>query len=141
MNQQQIVQTIYNALDQALAGNTDEALEHLDRLGTRLDVNGMYGVCCALALAGSKALQRLYGQLPDDAVFAITELVPGGLQREPAEAFASRFLVAYANQDRATALALHETAVRAGREAYTGSVQALLATVAGVIRIATDDAA
>ncbi|MFF7991727.1 hypothetical protein ACFZDG_18280 [Kitasatospora xanthocidica] len=145
MTEDETVDLIQRAIGSAAHGDIDTAACALEALGEASDNNRMYGVCCAIATAGTHTLRLLYGsQAPNadnGAMWAATELAPGAFAADPAEAFAMRFLVAYSNGDTETCLALFETALRAGGEQYVGSVVALLAAVARLVRLALDEKA
>ena len=103
----------------------------------------MYGVCCALAEAGSHMLRKIYGdQAPktsEDGMFVFQELQPGALADDPARTFSMRFLTAWANGDTGTTDALFSAATRASSEEYVDSVCALFADVVGITRLALDE--
>ena len=131
---------IFDALAHAVAGNSEKAADALTDLGRNSDDHQMYGVCCAIAGAGEHMLRRLYGdQAPapgSDGMFVLGELVPGALAADPPEAFALRFLTAYANGDTDTCMALFNAALQSDGDQYVDSVCALLAHVAGLCRLA-----
>jgi hypothetical protein len=133
---------VFEALAHAVAGNADEAAQHLITIGTNSDNNRMYGVCCAIASAGEHMLCQIYGDRaprPENGgMWALQQLVPGSLDEDPPKAFAARFLVAYSNRDTKTALALFQTALEADCDQYVASIGALLATVAGISRLAIE---
>jgi hypothetical protein len=131
------VALIKDAIGYAVAGDADRAADALQRLGENSDNNRMYGVCCALAAAGSAAMKKLYGPA-DGHIFWLESLTDKPVEDDPAEAFAARFLVAYANGDTDTCLALYGAALRASGEEYVESVCALLSNVAGIARLVLD---
>ncbi|MFJ9448205.1 hypothetical protein ACIRRH_41275 [Kitasatospora sp. NPDC101235] len=145
MTEDETVTLIQQAIGSAVHGDVDTAARALETLGENSSNTRMYGVCCAIATAGARTLRLLYGsQAPttdNGAMWATTELAPGAFAADPAEAFAMRFLVAYSNGDTDTCLALFETALAAGGEQYVGSVVALLAAVARLVRLALDEKA
>ncbi|MFJ5070204.1 hypothetical protein ACIQC7_27725 [Kitasatospora sp. NPDC088556] len=145
MNDDKTVALIQQAIGSAAHGDADTAARALEALGQNSDNNRMYGVCCAIAAAGTHTLQLLYGsQAPtadNGAMWATTEFVPGAFAADPAEAFATRFLVAYSNGDTDTCLALFETALQAEGEQYVASVCALLTAVGQLVRLALDEKA
>jgi hypothetical protein len=102
----------------------------------------MYGVCCAIAEAGAFMLRKIYGDqaptTPDDGMWVLQPLVPDAVDRDPAKAFSMRFLIAYANGDRDTTLALFDAALASGGDQYVDSVSSLLADVAGITRLALE---
>jgi len=136
-------QLVMDTLAYAVAGDADRAATTLQEIGTQSDGNRMYGVCCARANAGTLALRRIYGNKAPNPTFgdmwAMEQLVPGALEEDPPKAFAMRFLVANANGQRDTTLALYDAAYRASDEEYVDSVSALLVTVAGIIRLAIEE--
>lgn len=131
---------IMDALAHAVAGQADQAATALQTIGSQTDGAQMYGVCCALAGAGVIALRRIYGdRAPKHGsgdMWVLEQLKPGALSDDPPKSFAIRFLVAYANGDTDTALALYDAAYEASDEQYIDSVCALLANVAGITRLA-----
>lgn len=134
---------VMDALANAIAGNADGAATVLETLGQQDDDGHlMYGVCCALASAGHFALKKIYGDRAprpgSGGMWAMEQLRPGALDDDPADTFSLRFLIAYANGDTDTCLALYETACRASDEQYVKSVIALLKNVAGITSLALD---
>ena len=142
MNEEETSQAVLDMLGLAVAGDTTGAATALQTLGVNSDTNLMYGVCCGLAEAGRLVLHQLYGNKAPrpgtNDMFVLQELVPGATDHDPPKAFALRFLTAWANSDRATTLALYNTALQASDEEYVSSVAALLADVAGLCRLALD---
>lgn len=140
MNQEETAQAVWDMLGLAVTGNISGAATMLQNVGMASDTSRMYGVCCALAEAGKQVLHQLYGNhaprpgTPD--MFILQELVPGATDEDPADAFALRFLTAWANDDRDTTFALYDAALNASDEEYVSSVGALLANVAGLCRLA-----
>jgi hypothetical protein len=133
-------QLIHDALAYAVAGDAEGAATRLEQLGTQSDNDQMYGVCCAIAEAGKQMIRRLFGDaMNEHSLVVLQEIEPGAGDRDPARAFAMRFLAAYANDDRDMTLALFDTALKAGGEQYVDSVCALLSEVAGLCRSALDD--
>lgn len=137
MTEEETAALVMQAIGYAIDGDGERATSVLDTIAESSDNNRMYGVCCAIAAAGAQVLRLLYGsQAPGPGdMWAFSELAPGSLG-DPAEAFATRFLVAYANGDTPTCLALYQAALKAGGIEYVDSVCALLANVAGLARLA-----
>ncbi|MFJ3170606.1 hypothetical protein ACIPJK_07450 [Streptomyces roseus] len=134
-----LTELVMDALASTIAKDADRAANKLIEIGSQCTDSEMYGVCCALAAAGQQALTKIYG--PDfnragGDMFALHELKPG--TTEPEEMFAMRFLVAYANDDKPTCMALYSAATKASDEDFVGSVSALLINVAGLSRLALD---
>lgn len=142
MDQKQTGDRVFEALAQAVAGNASEAATALMTIGQTSDNNRMYGVCCAIASAGTHALGLVYGdRAPKPGttdMYVLQELEPGAIEADPPKAFAVRFLTAYANGDTDTCLALFDAALRSSDDEYVSSVCALLADVAGIYRLALD---
>ncbi|MCX4601182.1 hypothetical protein OG402_11855 [Streptomyces anulatus] len=142
MNQSETGDLVFEAIAQAVAGNASEAATALMTIGQNADTNLMYGVCCAIASAGTHALELVYGdRAPKHGtsdMYVLQELEPGAIGADPPKAFAVRFLTAYANGDTDTCLALFEAALRSSDDEYVSSVCALLADVAGIYRLALD---
>ncbi|MFB6696344.1 hypothetical protein [Streptomyces rubiginosohelvolus] len=142
MDQKQTGDLVFEALAHAVDGNASEAATALMTIGQASDDNRMYGVCCAIASAGTHALGLVYGdRAPKPGttdMYVLQELEPGATEADPPKAFAVRFLTAYANGDTETCLALFEAALRSSDDEYVSSVCALLADVAGIYRLALD---
>ncbi|MBT2379006.1 hypothetical protein J7E90_17030 [Streptomyces sp. ISL-111] len=142
MDQQQTGDLVFEALAHAVDGNAAEAATALMTIGQASDNSVMYGVCCAIASAGTHALGLVYGdRAPKPGttdMYVLQELEPGAIEADPPKAFAVRFLTAYANGDTDTCLALFDAALRASDDEYVSSVCALLADVAGIYRLALD---
>ncbi|MER6191806.1 hypothetical protein [Streptomyces cyaneofuscatus] len=142
MDQQQTGDLVFEALAHAVDGNAAEAATALMTIGQASDNNRMYGVCCAIASAGTHALGLVYGdRAPKPGttdMYVLQELEPGAIEADPPKAFAVRFLTAYANGDTATCMALFDAALRSSDDEYVDSVCALLADVAGIYRLALD---
>ncbi len=142
MDQKQTGDLVFEALAQAVDGNAGEAATALMTIGQASDDNRMYGVCCAIASAGTHALALVYGdRAPKPGtsdMYVLQELEPGAIEADPPKAFAVRFLTAYANGDTDTCLALFDAALRSSDDEYVSSVCALLADVAGIYRLALD---
>lgn len=140
MNQEQTAEAVWDLLGHAVEGRGDEAAQALVHIGSSVDANRMYGVCCALAEAGTFALKKLFAPaaFAGPSMYGIHQLKHG---TDPAEMWGARFLVAYANGDRQMALALFEAALKASDEEYVVSVSQLVCTVAGVIITATGEGA
>lgn len=139
MDQKQTGDLVFEALAQAVAGNASEAATALMTIGQESDNNVMYGVCCAIASAGTHALGLVYGDqapTPETGMYVLQELKPGAMKADPPKAFAVRFLTAYANGDTATCMALFSAALHSDGDQYVDSVCALLADVAGIYRLA-----
>lgn len=134
---------VMEALAHAIAGDAHEAATAMLTLGQHGDGNLIYGVCCAIAAAGTHFLQRIYGdQAPQPEagdMWAMQELTPGALDDDPPKAFAMRFLVAYANGDTTTCMALYEAAYKASDDEYVDSVAALLGETAAIARLAMEE--
>ncbi|MEV8396322.1 hypothetical protein [Streptomyces niveus] len=133
---------LFETLAHAVAGNSEQAATGLQTLGSQSDDNQMYGVCFGLANVGTMMLNRIYGERapkPENGdMWALHQLKPGAFDADPPQAFASRFLVAHANGDTDTAMALFNAALASEGDQYVDSVCALLADVAGLCRLARD---
>lgn len=142
MDQKQTEDLIFDAIAHAVDGNASEAATALMTIGQNADNNLMYGVCCAIASAGTHALGLVYGdRAPKPGttdMYVLQELVPGTAETDPPKAFAMRFLTAYANGDTDTCMALFNAALRSSDDEFVDSVCALLADVAGIYRLALD---
>ncbi|MFJ9029771.1 hypothetical protein ACIRQP_14805 [Streptomyces sp. NPDC102274] len=143
MDHDQLYPLVMTTIGHALDGNSTAAASSLMEIGQAVDENAMYGVCCAFAEVGKAALKKSYGdQAPDlnrGDMWAMATLKPE--EARPADVFATRFIVAYANDDRDATLALFQSALDASDDEYVSSTAALLATAAGLARLALDQAA
>lgn len=139
MNQHRTVQLVQEAIAAAMVNDADGAATALQTLGENSTTNEMYGVCCAIAAAGKHALTLLYGKQAKGTQWAIEEIAPGSLKKDPAKTFSVRFLVAFASDDTSTCLALYQAAVKATDEEYVDSVLALLADTASILRLALEE--
>jgi hypothetical protein len=144
MDSHESVTLITEMIGHAIDGHADRAATLLQQIGVASDPSEMYGMCCAIAEVGKAALTKFYGdRAPDPArgdMWAMQELQPGAAVDDPAKGFSMRFLVAYANGDGASTVALYNTALGASDDEYVSSVAALLADVAGIARLALKDA-
>ncbi|MFG2826062.1 hypothetical protein ACGFWI_01040 [Streptomyces sp. NPDC048434] len=141
MNDDERCQLIYEALDRAVAKDAAGAADALSAVGENSDNHQMYGVCCGIAAMAVEVMTTQFGMKldPDNGDLMVIEpLFPNATFRGPAEAFSMRFIVAYANGDKDTALALYKSAGEAGPEQFTESVSSLLADTAGITRLALD---
>ncbi|MEU3203538.1 hypothetical protein ABZ702_06575 [Streptomyces cyaneofuscatus] len=141
MDQQQTGDLVFEALAHAVDGNAAEAATALMTIGQASNNSVMYGVCCAIASAGTRALGLIYGDqapTPETGMYVLQELKPGAMEADPPKAFAVRFLTAYANGDKPTCMALFNAALHSDGDQYVDSVCALLADVAGIYRLALD---
>ncbi|MFF0092773.1 hypothetical protein ACFYSF_22810 [Streptomyces canus] len=136
MTTREAAQLIHDALAAAMSGDVDRAAHCVATLGADSDANRMYGVCTAIAEAGHRALRLLYADKAPrpgtDDMWVIQQLVPGALDRNPAQAFATRFLIAHCNGDTASTKAQFEAALMAGPDVFVGGVCRLVIDVAGL---------
>ncbi|MFI2434731.1 hypothetical protein [Streptomyces sp. NPDC018693] len=139
MTSEEAAKLIHEALGAAITGDGERAADLVARLGTDSDAARMLGVCYAIADAGHKALQMMYGDAAPNPMrgdFWMIEQLEEGALDDPVQGFASRFFVAYCNGDRDTARAHWETALQAGPPVFIGGVCRLLIDVAGLCRAA-----
>jgi hypothetical protein len=132
------VSLIMRAIGQIIEQDGPAAADTLTEIGENSDGYQMFGVCCAMAEAAKHLLPKIFGPQPEDTFWVLESLVPGGLTDDPAKAFSVRFIVAWANGDRATAKALFDAAICASTEEYVDSVSALLIDVGGFARLALE---
>jgi len=130
-------QLSFRALAHATAGEGDQAASLLTTIATNADTHQMYGICCGFAEAGKLMLTRIFGdQAPGPGGMWVLEQIKPGALDDPAEAFAARFLVAYANGDKVMTLDMYQALLESDPDTYTDSVCTLLAEVAGICRTA-----
>lgn len=144
MNDDERVELIHRALACAVAKDAEGAADALSAVGENSDNWQMYGTCCAIAAMAVEVMTRHLGMAFDSNagdMMVIEPLIPDATFRSPAEAFSMRFIVAYANGDKDTTLALYKAAGEAGPQQFTDSVSSLLADTAGIARLALDQQA
>jgi len=138
VDQDDLYQLTMTTFNRAMDGDIDGSANALMEIGQTGDTANVYGACCAFAEIAKAALRKLYGGRAPDVgrgdMWALQQLQPG--PGDPAEAFAMRFIVAYANDDRPQAMALFQTTVKAGPDAHVSSVSQLLATAVSLSRTA-----
>lgn len=133
MTSEEATKAVWDMLGHAIEGRGDEAARALMAIGQDSDTARMYGVCCALAETGKEILHRLYPAMtwePNGSMWALHLIGPG--EGNPADVWAARFLVAWANKDTANTDALFTAALAGSDDEYGDSICALLVTVAGL---------
>ncbi|ONK09495.1 hypothetical protein [Streptomyces sp. MP131-18] len=129
---------VFDMLAAAVADDTARAADLLQQIGESSTPDRMYGVCCALAAAGTNSLRSLYGEHAPDLsrgdMWAMQTLPNAGRDSQ-SSTWASRFLIAYANGDKDTPLALFNASVNDG-DRHVDDVASLLITVTGITRLA-----
>lgn len=125
-------------LNRAMDGDVSGAATALIEIGQSGDPFDIYGACCAFAEVGKAALIKIYGdKAPNPArgdMWAMQMLDVG--KTDPAELFACRFIVAYANDDKEQAPALFRAALESSDDEYVSSVSQLLATAVSLAHTA-----
>lgn len=138
MNHEQLLHLTTAAINHALDGNAHGAATALMEIEQPGDPFKVYAACCAFAEVAKAALVKIYGDRAPgpgrDGMWAMQMLDTA--QSDPAEVFACRFIVAYANDDKDQAPALFRAALESSDEEYASSVAQLLATAAGLSRTA-----
>lgn len=134
MDHEQLARLTHTAITCAMSGDSHGAATTLMEIGQDDDPFTMYAACCAFAEVGKAALVKFYGdRAPDPArggMWAMQMLDPA--RSDPAEVFATRFLIAYANDDKDQAPALFRAALESSDAEYCSSVAQLLATAVGL---------
>lgn len=142
MDNETASQHVFEALAHGVAGDAHRATDLLTTVGSQCDTSQMYGVCCGIAEVGAMMLRKLYGdrapKSADDGMWVLQELRPGAGTTDPPKMFSVRFLIAWANGDSDTTMALFNAAVKASDEQYIDSIAALFADVVGVTRLALE---
>ena len=136
MDDRERIDLVMKAIAAAADNDADTAAEAFNTVGENSTPSQMYGVACALAEAAKVLLDKLIGPLPDGSMYALDQLTPGAELRDPAQLFAVRFIVANANRDKDTRLALFSTAHNATPDDYVDSLMALLCTTGNFMRLA-----
>lgn len=143
MDHDQLYALTMTTLNHAMDGDIEGAATALMEIGQTGDSFNVYGACCVFAEVGKAALIKLYaGQAPDlerGDMWALEMLAPG--ESDPAETFAVRFIVAYANDDQDQALALFRASLEASSDEHVSSVSQLLATAVSLAHTALREAA
>lgn len=138
MDQEELYQLTMTTYSRAMDGDIDGSANALMEIGRTGDTANVYGACCAFAELAKAALRKLYGghapNLARGDMWALQQLQPD--LGDPAEAFAMRFIVAYANDDSAQAMALFQATLHAGPDEHVSSVSQLLATTVSLSRTA-----
>jgi hypothetical protein len=138
VNQDQLADLTMLTIARAMDGDAAGAATALMEIGQSNDPFNVYAACCAFASVGKGALITLYGdKAPDPArgdMWAMQMLKPGS--NDPAEMFAMRFIVAYANDDKELAPALFRASLEASDEEHVSSVAQLLATAVSLAHTA-----
>ncbi|WP_406321761.1 hypothetical protein [Streptomyces sp. NBC_00519] len=134
MEQQKLYQLTTDALARAIDGDMDGAATAIVEIGQNsADGFDVFAACCGFAEAARQAMVKLNGGDPADPDRG------GGWAVRPVDdedqvdaplLFARRFIIAYANDDQPTALALWRAALLASHAEYVASVASLLATAA-----------
>jgi hypothetical protein len=133
LDEMEIFSLTQDAVVLAVMRDGDGAAAALQQLGKGTDRQGMFGVATAFAEVGKQALIRANGGAPLDE-----PLTAGQQHNDPAEDFALRFIIAYANgADVETRWALFLTTYSTGGAAHVDAMVALLITVAGMWNDAT----
>lgn len=138
MDRDRLAQLTMDAVASAVEGNAERASDAMTAIGTSGDPFDMYAACCAFADVAKRAMVKATGTEPNLAagdMWAIVDLTPDQ-DHDPAETFAVRFLIAYANDDRETPPALYRAALEAGPDHFIASTCALLSNAAGLHRMA-----
>ncbi|MFF5980884.1 hypothetical protein ACFY78_18765 [Streptomyces olindensis] len=142
MDRDRLYELTMRAIGCALEGDANGATDAMLEIGQSGTWHDVYGSCCAFAEVGKAALIKFYGdQAPDPTrgdMWAM-QMLPGKAA-DPCEVFATRFIVACANDDKPGALALFRAALESSDEQYVGSVAALLATAASLANSALEHA-
>lgn len=115
----------------------DGACEALDTIGTTGDPRDVYRACCGFAEVGKRAMMRVIprpADPTDGGMWALAEARPGANEDDPYGTFAMRFIVAYANDDRDTCMALFKAAMSVGGDHFTRCVSVLLIQAAQMCR-------
>ncbi len=133
MTDNEATKAIWDLLGHAIEGRGEQAAQLLMAIGQDSDTARMYGVCCGIAEVGREILRKLYPAMawaPSGYMWAMQQIRPG--EGDPADVWAARFLVAWANKDTANTDALYRAAVAGSDDEYVGSICALVTTVAGL---------
>lgn len=140
MDRDRLYELTMQAIGYALEGNAEGASTAMVEIGQKGTWHNVYGACCAFAEVGKAALIKFYGPAAPNAdrgdSWGMTILDPDGA--DPCEVFATRFIVAYANDDKDTTLALFRAALESSDEEYVSSVAQLLGTAASLANSALE---
>jgi hypothetical protein len=140
MEHEKLLNLTMTAISRAMAGDSAGAASALIEIGQSDDPFDVFGACCAFAEVGKAALKKIYGdKAPDPSrgdMWAMQML--DAARSDPAEVFACRFIVAYANDDKEQAPALFRAALESSDDEYVTSVSQLLATAVSLSRTALE---
>lgn len=137
MDRDELAELTMKAIAAAMDNRASEAADTLAEIGNNGGPNRVYGACCAFAELSRAALVKLYGkQTPDLSRGEMWGMQILKAEADPYETFAARFIVAYANDDRAQTVALFDASITAGIEDHVSSVAQLLATAVQLARTA-----
>lgn len=135
---------VFGAFHAAVDMDAVLVADHVSAIAGTEDPFDMYAACCGFAEIGKRAMLKLHGDREFDPargdMVIVQELEPGALAASPDEAFAVRFFSAYCNDDKETPAVLFKTALDASFEEFVDSVCALLNNVAGIARLAIEQA-
>ncbi|MFD5798647.1 hypothetical protein ACFWIO_34975 [Streptomyces diastatochromogenes] len=138
MDHDELYARTMTVLNRAMDGDVPGAATALIEIGENGDPFDVFGACCAFAEVGKAALTKIYGDKAPDLsrgdMWAMQMLKPGST--DPADTFAVRFIVAYANDDKEQAPALFRAALESSGDEYVSSVSALLATAVSLAHTA-----
>lgn len=139
--------TLTGLMEQAFAHtlvmDVDGACNALDAIGTSGDPGDVYAACCGFAEIAKQGMARIAPRPVDVAagdMWALQEARPGINEEDPYGAFAMRFIVAYANDDRDTCMALFKAALNMDGDHFTRCVCVLLIQAAEMHRSLTTEA-
>lgn len=134
MEQQELLRLTMAALARAIDGDIDGAATAIIEIGQNsADGFDIFGACCGFAEAARQAMVKLNGgdpAKPDRRGGWALRPIADEDQVDAPLLFARRFIVAYANNDEETALALWRAALLASHAEYVASVASLLASAA-----------
>ncbi|MFE7928361.1 hypothetical protein ACFU6S_06405 [Streptomyces sp. NPDC057456] len=139
---QQAIQQAYAALGAAISGDTEIVNTLFAELDEQIGSERMYDVHSGIAHAGEHLLYRIYQeQAPNVAaggIWTVELLRPQAVDEEPHAMYAIRFLVAYANRDHATCIALFRAAESHGRDHVAACTWQLVSDIATLARSVLD---
>ncbi|MBK3625470.1 hypothetical protein JHN59_11550 [Streptomyces sp. MBT49] len=139
---QQAIQQAYAALGAAISGDNEVVNRLFAELDEQIGSERMYDVHSGIAHAGEHLLHRIYQErAPDVAaggIWTVDLLRPDAFGEEPHGMYALRFLVAYANHDHATCIALFRAAESLGPDHVAACTWQLVSDIAMLARSVLD---
>lgn len=129
MEREEMKRLAMDALQHTVNGEPEAAATIVNTLASTGDSSDLYGACCGWAGSAEVALEHIHGK-PNGGMWSVDAIQSDAVGVGPEQAFALRFIAAYANDDPATTEALFLAAANADGDQTTSSLACLLQTAA-----------